>query len=94
VASGFARQSPAIRLGNTIATPRAHLLLVGRRGDLAFRESSARSWLLCNRPKDGQAPDEIRNLIEATSPGPHLQVFGSKPPRNANWTVCPIPTRQ
>ena len=71
-----------------------HLLLVGRRGDLPFRASSARSWLLCNRPKNGQVPDEIRNLIEAASPGSHLQVFGSKPPRNANWTVCPIPARQ
>jgi N6-adenosine-specific RNA methylase IME4 len=71
-----------------------HLLLVGKRGDLPFRESSARSWLLCNRPEKGQVPDEIRNLIEAASPGPHLQVFGTRPPRNENWTVCPIPTRQ
>jgi hypothetical protein len=71
-----------------------HLLLVGRRGDLPFRESSARSWCLCNRPNSGQVPDEIRDLIEAASPGPHLQVFGNQPLHNANWNVCPVPTRQ
>lgn len=56
MASGFAQQSPALRLENTIATPRAHLLLVGRRGDLPFRESSARSWRLCNRHKKAKSP--------------------------------------
>lgn len=68
-----------------------HLLLLGTQGDLPFREneSSARSWLLCKRPENGLIPQEIRDLIEATSPAPYGQVFGSESAPNADWTVYP-----
>jgi len=69
-----------------------HLLLVGTRGDLPFRENSAHSWLLCSRPEIGQVPDELRDLIEAVSPGPYLQAFGDETLPSTNWIVYPRPT--
>lgn len=69
-----------------------HLLLVGTRGDLPFRENSAHSWLLCSRPESGQVPDNLHDLIEAASPGPYLQVFGNELSANANWTLYPKST--
>jgi hypothetical protein len=61
------------------------VLLLGVRGELAFPDSSLRSWL---DPRTDSAADllrEIRFLIERASPGPFLELFGGKAARG--WTV-------
>ena len=41
----------------------------------------------CQRPADGLVPDEIPKLIEATSPGPYLLLFGQPRRAGEDWTI-------
>lgn len=66
---------------------RAHeYLLLGVRGDLPFRTRGPLSWVRANRLRRGRKPERFRRLIERVSPGPYLELFGTKPVKG--WTVC------
>jgi N6-adenosine-specific RNA methylase IME4 len=62
---------------------RAHRnLLLGVRGKLAFRDNRIQSTV-ASRAID---PDRLRKMVERVSPGPRLDVFGTK--AAAGWTAA------
>jgi len=61
-------------------------LLLGVRGELAFRERRALSWLRANRITHGRKPEKVRRVIQKVSPGPCLELFARKPVKG--WAVC------
>ena len=61
------------------------ILLLGVRGEVAFPDSSLRSWLDPRIDSAAESLREIRCLIERASPGPYLELFGNKATRG--WTV-------
>lgn len=64
------------------------LLLLGVRGDCAFRSKTTRSWVEANRRRDRSRPTRIRELLETVSPGPYAELFTSQPARG--WTCCAV----
>lgn len=62
------------------------LMLLGVRGNAAFRDRSQMSWMEASRNLGHSAkPEGVRDIIEKVSPGPYLELFGRQAaPR---WTV-------
>lgn len=75
---------PDIGLGNYWRVAHEYLLL-GVRGGAAFRDRSRRSWFEAPRGSHSEKPKEVREMLEAVSPGPHLELFARR--RVAGWTV-------
>ncbi|MCA9130427.1 MAG: hypothetical protein KDB22_25235, partial [Planctomycetales bacterium] len=48
-------------------------------------ERRLNSWMRAPRESDGNPSERIRKIVERVSPGPYLQVFGSK--KASGWTV-------
>ena len=68
---------------------RSHeLLMLGVRGECPFTDKSIHSWIKANRPRGGGKPSCIRELIEAVSPGPYVELFTDKTGRG--WRACQI----
>ena len=68
---------------------RAHEhLLLGIRGDLPFRTRGPLSWIRANRLRRGMKPERFRRIIQRVSPGPYLELFGTRPIKG--WTVCRV----
>ena len=65
--------------------PAHEYLLLGVRGQLAFRDNGLMSWIQADPPRDGRKPEEIRRLLECASPGPYLELYGQRP--RPGWTV-------
>jgi N6-adenosine-specific RNA methylase IME4 len=61
------------------------ILLLGVKGGLTARHRGLQSWLQTKREEHSSKPERVRDLIEALSRGPYLELFGraSVP----NWTV-------
>ena len=57
------------------------ILLLGVRGEVAFPDSSLRSWLDPRTDSAAESLRKIRCLIERASPGPYLELFGGKATR-------------
>lgn len=85
--SVFVWVKPQLGIGNYWRVSHEFLVL-GVRGDLTFDSSlgmKARSWLEHERGKHSAKPWAIRKTIEATSPGPRLELFGRQVADG--WTV-------
>jgi hypothetical protein len=68
---------------------RSHeLLMLGVRGDCPFADKTIQSWIKANRPRGGGKPACIRELVEAVSPGPYVELFTDKSARG--WQACTI----
>lgn len=54
------------------------ILLFGMKGKLPFQVRDKKSWIKCSRMKHSQKPNVVREMIEEVSPGPYLEMFGTK----------------
>lgn len=84
--SCFIWVKPHIGIGNYWRVSHEFLLL-GVRGQLAFQDKGARSWIEHNRTEHSRKPLAVRELVERVSPGPYLEMYGRQTPPNENWTV-------
>ncbi|MAG24659.1 hypothetical protein CMI47_03680 [Candidatus Pacearchaeota archaeon] len=75
--SCFVWAKPNIGIGNYWRVSHEFLLL-GIRGSAPFQDRSQRSWLECNRSQHSEKPDQVRHIIEKTSPGPRLEMFARR----------------
>lgn len=68
---------------------RAHeLLMLGVRGECPFANKTLLSWIEATRPRNGGKPGKIRELVEAVSPGPYLELFAESTARG--WQCCQV----
>lgn len=80
----FVWVKPQIGMGNYWRVAHEFLLL-GIKGGLRFYDKSQRSWLECKRGRHSAKPEKVRYIIEKTSPGPYLELFGRRVAKN--WVV-------
>src|SRR6202030_3050025 len=80
----FVWVKPQMGIGNYWRVSHEFMLL-GIRGGLQFRNHSFKSWASLDRKGHSAKPEEVRRMIEKTSPGAYLELFG----RNLveGWTV-------
>lgn len=62
-------------------------LLFGTRGKPTFGRNDIQSWVLAPRTKHSVKPFRFRELTEAVSPGPYLELYGRVEQPNTGWTV-------
>jgi len=60
-------------------------MLLGVKGGLVFADHGQMSWLKHDRIGHSRKPEQVRRIIEKTSPGPYLELFGRR--TVDNWTV-------
>ena len=72
--SCFVWVKPKIGIGNYWRVSHEFMLL-GVRGGLTFMDLSLRSWFECDRGKHSRKPEQVRKLIQLSSPGPRLEMF-------------------
>ena len=84
--SCFIWVKPQIGIGNYWRVSHEFMLL-GVRGNLTFQDKGARSWIEHERTEHSRKPEAVRELIERTSPGPYLEMYGRQSPPTENWTV-------
>jgi N6-adenosine-specific RNA methylase IME4 len=63
----------------------SEFLVLGVRGRLPFRDNGIVDWAETDEESSTDLSEPIAELIERVSPGPYLELFGSRP-RN-RWTV-------
>lgn len=66
--------------------PAHEVLLLGVRGDLAFRDSSFPSWIDGQQGPPADRRRLVRQMIERVSAAPYLDLFGCR--AEAGWTVA------
>ncbi len=54
-------------------------MLFGIRGKCPFADRGQKSWGEFDRTKHSAKPERIREIIQRTSPGPYLELFGRRP---------------
>jgi N6-adenosine-specific RNA methylase IME4 len=83
--SVFVWCKPQMGIGNYWRVSHEFLML-GVRGDAKqFGNHEQMSWALLDRTKHSRKPEEIREMVEAVSFGPYLELFGRRPVDG--WTV-------
>ena len=75
---------PQMGIGNYWRVSHEFLLL-GVKGSCPFLDKSQMSWGQHDRTRHSAKPEAIRNIIEKTSPGPYLELFGRSTAEG--WTV-------
>ena len=80
----FVWVKPQMGIGNYWRVSHEFLLL-GVRGGLTFLDTSFKSWIEAKRGKHSAKPSRIRQIIEAVSPGPRLELYGRE--LHDGWTV-------
>lgn len=60
-------------------------MLFGIKGKAPFRNNSQQSWVYEQAGEHSAKPAKVRRIIECTSPGPYLELFGRR--EVENWTV-------
>lgn len=82
--SVFVWCKPNIGMGNYWRVSH-EFLVFALRGDAPFRSRELKSWREMKRGEHSSKPEQVRHMIESTSPGPYLELFG----RDAvsNWCV-------
>ena len=68
---------PGLGIGNYWRVAHEFLLL-GIRGNAPFLDHSQLSWFEAERLAHSEKPDDVREMIEAVSPGPYLELFARK----------------
>jgi hypothetical protein len=64
-------------------------VLLGVRGRLPFVKTGLPSWIECEGQQVGSDSMAIRQLIEVVSPGPYLQLFGTRGlEASPAWVLC------
>jgi N6-adenosine-specific RNA methylase IME4 len=82
--SSFVWVKPHLGIGNYWRNSHEFLLLATR-GGLTAQNRGLRSWLEADRTQHSAKPERIRDLVEALSPGPYLELFGRG--EAPNWVV-------
>lgn len=72
--SCFVWAKPKIGIGNYWRVSHEFMLL-GVKGTAPFQDRSQRSWIECDRGRHSAKPEQVRHIIEKTSPGPRLELF-------------------
>jgi len=62
-------------------------LMLGVRGQLTFADRTLPSWVQAPRTIHSKKPGVVRSLVEKTSPGPYLELFGREALPDSQWTV-------
>lgn len=83
--SCFVWVKPQMGIGNYWRVSHEFMLL-GTRGRLPFEDRGQMSWAAVERTKHSRKPREIRERVEAVSPGPYLEMYGRES-MPAPWTV-------
>lgn len=83
--SCFVWVKPQMGIGNYWRVSHEFMLL-GVKGGLTFLDRGQMSWLRADRTKHSQKPHEVRRIVEKTSPGPYLEMYGRHLLDGA-WTV-------
>ena len=60
-------------------------MLFGQKGAEPFHGNTLRSWGEYPRQQNSTKTDEIRELVQKVSPGPHLEMYGRE--KRKGWTV-------
>ena len=66
---------PQIGMGNYWRVSHEFMVL-GVKGSLTFRDKSQPSWIEHQRTQHSVKPEKVAEIIEKTSPGPYLELFG------------------
>lgn len=82
--SCFVWVKPQMGIGNYWRVSH-EFMLFGIRGKCPFRRRDCMSWMEIPRSRHSAKPDVVRQIIETTSPGPYLEMFGRM--TLPNWTV-------
>jgi N6-adenosine-specific RNA methylase IME4 len=82
--SCFIWVKPQMGLGNYWRVSHEFLLL-GVKGETAFKSKSQRSWLEEKRRTHSEKPPSVRDLLEKVSPGPFLEMYARKAAKG--WIV-------
>jgi N6-adenosine-specific RNA methylase IME4 len=82
--SCFLWVKPQMGIGNYWRVSHEFLLL-GVRGNLTFSDRAQMSWLEAKRGRHSAKPEQVRQIIEKTSPGPRLELFARSVVEN--WAV-------
>lgn len=75
---------PQIGIGNYVRVSH-ETLLICTRGGLTGQATDVKSWLVHDRTKHSEKPEEFRKLVESISPSPRLELFGRRVADG--WTV-------
>jgi N6-adenosine-specific RNA methylase IME4 len=75
---------PSIGLGNYWRVAHEFLLL-GVRGGCTFLDRTQRSWQVFEPGRHSAKPEEVRQIIMRTSPGPYLELFARR--QVSGWSV-------
>jgi N6-adenosine-specific RNA methylase IME4 len=82
--SSFVWVKPHLGIGNYWRNSH-EVLLLATRGGLTAQHRGLRSWGEFERGPHSAKPERIRDLVEALSPGPYLELFGRG--EAPNWVV-------
>lgn len=83
--SSFVWIKPQMGIGNYWRNSH-EILLTAIRGDAKrFNDHSLKSWLECDRGAHSAKPEQVRSMIERSSPGPFLEMFARR--EAPGWTV-------
>lgn len=83
--SSFVWVKPQMGIGNYWRNSHEFLLTAIRGNAKRFNDRSLMSWLECDRGTHSAKPEQVRSMIERSSPGPYLEMFARRPAQG--WTV-------
>ena len=75
---------PQIGMGNYFRSSTEHVLF-GVRGKLSTQRNNVPTWFVANRTEHSAKPESFYDLVEASSPGPYLEMFARR--RRLNWST-------
>lgn len=76
---------PQMGMGNYFRVSHEHVLF-GVRGGLGTQRKDVKSWFSAARTKHSAKPESFYGLVEASSPGPYLDLFTRQ--KRLGWTGC------
>jgi N6-adenosine-specific RNA methylase IME4 len=82
--SCFVWVKPQMGIGNYWRVSH-EFLLFGIKGKCPFRDRGQKSWGEYDRTRHSAKPENIAKIIEKTSPGPYIELFGRQ--TRSGWTV-------
>lgn len=80
----WAKRPRGFALGGTFGIS-TEFVIFARRGRSIATSRTSRDWWSWPRGEHSRKPDEFFQVVEATSPGPYLELFARRP--RAGWDV-------
>jgi N6-adenosine-specific RNA methylase IME4 len=76
--SSFVWCKPKLGLGNYWRNSHEFLLTAVRGNAFGFNDGGLQSFMVCDRGRHSEKPEQVRSFIERASPGPYLELFGRR----------------